>query len=130
MSTNKTQHYALHSWLPQDEFHVTEINENFTGVDTELAVLAATVPGVRYGTYQGTGYGNPLTIELGAAPKVVFVCYSTGARGNSNGYAYAGMMVEGATHAALTLTDTGFIVDTKSNSLFNETYTYFYCALI
>ena len=39
MSTNKTQNYQLHSWTPEDEFHLTEINENFTGVDTELAVL-------------------------------------------------------------------------------------------
>ena len=39
MSTNKTPNYELHSWVPQDDFHLTEINENFTGLDSELAAL-------------------------------------------------------------------------------------------
>ena len=41
MSTNKTPNYELHSWVPQDDFHLTEINENFTGLDSELAALDA-----------------------------------------------------------------------------------------
>ena len=36
MSTNKTTHYQLHSWHPDDEFHVAEINENFTKLDSQL----------------------------------------------------------------------------------------------
>lgn len=42
MSTNKTQNYQLHSWLPEDEFHLTEINENFTALDTALKNEAQT----------------------------------------------------------------------------------------
>lgn len=41
MSTNKTPNYELHSWVPQDDFHLSEINENFTGLDSELAALDA-----------------------------------------------------------------------------------------
>ena len=40
MSTNKTQNYQLHSWLPEDEFHLTEINENFAALDTALKAEA------------------------------------------------------------------------------------------
>ena len=36
MSTNKTQNYRLHSWVPQDEFHVSEVNENFALLDAVL----------------------------------------------------------------------------------------------
>ncbi len=40
MSTNKTTNYQLHSWLPSDEFHLTEINENFTALDAALKAEA------------------------------------------------------------------------------------------
>ena len=40
MSTNKTPNYDLHSWVPQDDFHMTEINENFTKLDTALKTEA------------------------------------------------------------------------------------------
>ena len=36
MSTQKTQHYQLHSWVPEDDFHLTEINENFAKLDGKL----------------------------------------------------------------------------------------------
>ena len=42
MSTNKTPNYDLHSWVPQDDFHMTEINENFTKLDTALKTEAQT----------------------------------------------------------------------------------------
>ena len=40
MSTNKTPNYDLHSWVPQDDFHMTEINENFAKLDTALKTEA------------------------------------------------------------------------------------------
>lgn len=40
MSTNKTQNYNLHSWVPEDDFIRSEFNENFTGIDTALKTLA------------------------------------------------------------------------------------------
>ena len=42
MSTNKTPNYDLHSWVPQDDFHMTEINENFAKLDTALKTEAQT----------------------------------------------------------------------------------------
>ena len=42
MSTNKTPNYDLHSWVPQDDFHMTEINENYTKLDTALKTEAQT----------------------------------------------------------------------------------------
>ncbi len=40
MSTNKTQHYHLHAWAAGDNFLRTEINENFTALDTALKTEA------------------------------------------------------------------------------------------
>ena len=42
MSTNKTQNYNLHSWLPTDEFHLSEVNENFDLLDAALKAEAQT----------------------------------------------------------------------------------------
>ncbi len=40
MSTNKTQNYNLHSWVPEDDFIRSEFNDNFTGIDTALKTLS------------------------------------------------------------------------------------------
>lgn len=40
MSTNKTQNYNLHSWVPEDDFLRSEFNENFTGIDGALKALS------------------------------------------------------------------------------------------
>ncbi len=40
MSTNKTQNYNLHSWVPEDDFIRSEFNENFTGIDAALKSLS------------------------------------------------------------------------------------------
>ena len=36
MSTNKTQNYQLHSWVKEDTFLMSEMNENFTTLDGKL----------------------------------------------------------------------------------------------
>ena len=40
MSTNKTQNYNLHSWVPEDDFLRSEFNDNFTSLDTALKSLS------------------------------------------------------------------------------------------
>lgn len=40
MSTNKTQNYNLHSWVPEDDFLRSEFNDNFTGIDAALKSLS------------------------------------------------------------------------------------------
>lgn len=40
MSTNKTQNYQLHGWAAEDEFLRTELNANFTKLDTALKAEA------------------------------------------------------------------------------------------
>lgn len=36
MGTNKTEHYGLHQWVPEDDFLRTDFNENFEKLDTAL----------------------------------------------------------------------------------------------
>ena len=36
MGTNKTEHYGLHQWVPEDEFLRTDFNENFEKLDSAL----------------------------------------------------------------------------------------------
>ena len=59
MSTNKTQNYQLHSWLPEDEFHLTEINENFAALDTALKTEATAAAAGR------TGLNTALSGQIG-----------------------------------------------------------------
>lgn len=40
MSTNKTQNYNLHSWVPEDDFLRSEFNDNFTSLDSTLKTLS------------------------------------------------------------------------------------------
>ena len=62
MSTNKTQNYQLHSWVPEDKFLRAEINENFARLDGSARVVV--------GSYEGDGAAER-TISLGFQPKVV-----------------------------------------------------------
>ena len=36
MGTNKTEHYGLHQWVPEDDFLRTDFNENFEKLDSAL----------------------------------------------------------------------------------------------
>lgn len=49
MSANKTPNYALHSWEPEDEFHLSEINENFSALDSAVKSEADTARAAREG---------------------------------------------------------------------------------
>lgn len=85
MSTNKTQNYQLHSWVPGDKFLRAEMNENFTKLDTASRVST--------GTYTGDGQADR-TISLGFTPKLVLVIDQDGRLRQTND-SYGGLTVPG-----------------------------------
>ncbi|MDE6107269.1 MAG: hypothetical protein K2F83_01160 [Oscillospiraceae bacterium] len=125
MSTNKTPNYQLHSWLPSDEFHLTEINENFTLLDAALKseagsreAIAADL-GTRYrimlGTYvggQSINHDTPQRIELGVKP-IALLLYSTYSFSDSSSR-YGGLICcDYDLRGSVTMDDTGFTVQNQ-----------------
>ena len=74
MSTNKTQNYQLHSWVPEDKFLRAEINENFTKLDGSARVVM--------GSYTGDGVDSR-QITLGFQPRAVLVFNANGQTSSS-----------------------------------------------
>lgn len=147
MSTNKTPNYQLHSWLPEDEFHLTEINENFTKLDaslkseataaTQKANALETALGQRVrmvtGSYTGKTTDNkssqPATVvTLGFHPKAVlaFVIEKP-----YSGPLFSCLAIAGDSRGAITITDTGFsAINTSLDVMMNYINTsYHYIAL-
>lgn len=105
MSTNKTQNYNLHSWLPTDEFHLSEVNENFDLLDAALKAEAQTAARGRsalsaqmagkgelvVGSY--TGNGAPTQeIIVGHKIKAILIETTKGERPDHGSlYAYGGL---------------------------------------
>ena len=115
MSSNKTQNYQLHSWLPQDEFHLTEINENFAALDAALKAEAGsrealtTLLNSRVRMVAGSYVGQGKTmahINLGFKPKAVVIMSTRLFITNSNLFFLA--VENGYAESAAKLTDTGF----------------------
>ncbi|MCM1297697.1 MAG: hypothetical protein NC311_19340, partial [Muribaculaceae bacterium] len=121
MSTNKTPNYALHAWTPQDEFHLTEINENFAALDAG-AVRAIT------GFYTATG--QDLEVDVGCPIRALLIFASGGARGGDNA-AYATLTVRDRQGSVVKLTDTGFSVAYSTSVLPGFSgRVYYYLALV
>jgi len=97
MSTNKTQNYQLHGWASEDEHLRTELNANFTKLDTALKAEETARAGaistlntalgkkaeVVTGRYTGNGQQDR-TITLGFTPKAVLVMREDGYMGTSS----------------------------------------------
>ena len=114
MSTNKTQNYNLHSWLPADDFLRTEINENFTKLDTALSGLLSA------GAYTGDGRGQR-TVSLGFTPRAVLVMSQDGSTrnyyGNNGGLALSSAPVLLGSVQVVSIVEGGFrVVSTTSGS--------------
>jgi hypothetical protein len=92
MSTNKTENYQLHSWEAGDDFLRTEMNENFSLLDSNLAGKAGVVTGTYTGTYEGSDTPELADqfIDLGFTPKAVLVMPETG---SMSGY-YGGLALQ------------------------------------
>ena len=140
MSSNKTTNYNLHSWLPEDDFLRTEINENFAKMDTALKTAADALNAlVVTGTYTGDGQESQF-IAMGFRPRVLFVSTYRGFVSYSysgTSYHYGGMALadypvnrNGAN--IISTEPAGFQVykNTEIRSLTNEDKTvYYYTAL-
>ncbi len=122
MSTNKTPNYSLHSWLGTDEFHVSEVNENFTLLDAALrqetealkTALEAKVK-VLTGAYTGSGQTEPTRVTLGTKPRALIVMMYPTYGADSIRWAVA---APGNTFRdSFTFDDTGFTVRHNGNSL-------------
>ena len=118
MSTNKTQNYALHSWLPTDDFQLSEVNQNFAALDAALWTLTE-VTGSYVGTYDGSGNETPTQVSLGFRPKAVLVL-SNAYQLDGAGFDAISLALDGVATGDLTITDTGFI----ARNCFNRTENY------
>ena len=138
MSTNKTQNYNLHSWLPADDFLRTEINENFTKLDAALSALSAEKARAVVGVYTGDGAAERM-ISLGFSPIAVWVVENHSWLYVS-GLIYGGLAVPGGPvrsserepNRAVELTEGGILIRyINSNKLNTNTqnYTYHYLAI-
>ncbi len=133
MSTNKTTHYQLNQWEPEDKVLRTEFNQDNAKLDSALtqaaqerAELQAAIPKIVTGTYEGNGAASR-AIPLDFAPRAVLVCTQAGLTysPNASGYMFGGLALPGkpASHRykrgtaypyeyypGVELTDTGFTV--------------------
>ena len=125
MSTNKTQNYNLHSWLPDDDFQLSEINENFAAIDGVLSALPQKLEAV-VGFYVGNGEENR-HIELGRRPFAVHVEMSNGIRGG-NEYSTLGGLAFGESGIGryLIIDDTGFTLYADSYGRLNASNRKYY----
>ena len=124
MATNTSEHLGLHLWEPTDQVLRTELNQNWTKIDTavnaaqetaEAAQSAAEQRPYVIGSY--TGNGGTQSITLGFQPSFVII---TAQPANSRDTAF--IAVSGGSEAASTLsfTETGFTVMVTPTSY--ETY--------
>ena len=114
MSTNKTTNYQLHSWVPEDTFLLSEMNENFEKLDEALnrevkklgEDLEGTLKAVT-GSYQGDGEKSR-DIALDGKPLAVIVEERGGYR--TSGVSIMGGLItrEMALGSGVQITDTGF----------------------
>ena len=136
-----TENFGLHQWVPEDDFLRTDFNTDFQKIDaaikgvetaantalalkadkTELtqacAALDAAKCGVLTGSYTGNG-ANARTIDLGCAPRAVFVNDEMA-------------VPETSSNAILSLKPNGFQVRSNLGTSTNESGTnYCYLALV
>ena len=140
MSTNKTPNYQLHSWTPDDEFHVSEINENFTKLDAAVkeeaqaaatgrsalntAIQAETAarsqamskrPEVVFGRYKGDGSNRHF--DLDRAPAAVHISIEAGTD--------SGIFIgDSGSKYGVTVDDTGFSLVAQCFNNVTRYYTY------
>jgi len=124
---NYTENYQLPQWEKTDRIMMEDFNEAMLKLDGSVRVVC--------GTYVGNSAASR-SINLGFAPKAVFVCTDGGftATDNSSKYLYGGLALKGhplqrSGVTALQLTDSGFSLYSPSDYLrinqSNTNYHYF-----
>ena len=84
MSTNKTQNYQFHAWAPEDEHLRTELNANFTKLDTALkAEETARAAAAQNEAAARTAAVNALNTAVGKKAEVVTGFYIGATTANS-----------------------------------------------
>ena len=110
MSSQKTEHYQLHKWEPGDDFLREEFNENFTKLDASARMTV--------GAYTGD-CASSRVIDLGFAPRAVFVITDGGMLGSApgtyhveGGLALPGhpLKLQGSATQVMELTGAGFTI--------------------
>ena len=134
MSTNKTQNYGLHSWVPEDNFQLSEINENFAHIDALLMGKGRWVTGVYAGDSTPT-----VEYDLGGEIMFLFLENAKGIRSSTaNSMTISGLSPPGHPlqyngKVAVELDGSKFILhyslETNINSP-NHTYYYLACVKI
>ena len=82
MSTNKTDHFELHSWVPEDNFQLSEINENFDKLDASARMILGIYTGNQLSYYKTPQH---ISVDLGGRiPKAVFLMGCRGGFATSN----------------------------------------------
>ena len=79
----KTENYNLNQWEPTDHIRREDFNADNTAIDAALGALSTAAAGfgnchIAAGSYNGTGtYGSssPTTLEVGFAPRLVFIYF-------------------------------------------------------
>ncbi len=126
MSSQKTEHYQLHQWQPQDEVRRTEFNENFQLLDGAVRLVC--------GAYKGDGEATRF-IDLGATPRAVWVTgINNDESGVNGGLAFPGIPSTYGAYAlkVVTVEEGGFNVyfHSSPNITSNSGGTHHYIALI
>lgn len=111
MSTNKTQNYQLHAWVPGDDFLLSEFNANFAAIDGLLAEMPINKKlKIAVGSYLGDNIRNRV-IELGFRPKAVALACITNRHIPINT-----ICLDGVENYSVAVVDRGFAV----SDYFNE----------
>ncbi len=127
MSSQKTEHYQLHQWQPQDSVLREEFNANFTALDESVRIV--------FGSYVGDRQATRF-IDLGATPRAVLLM---GPNNNSNntdgGLAFPGVpAVYGAdNYKVLSVEEGGFNVYYRTSPYVESnsgSYAHYYIAFI
>ena len=108
MSTNKTEHHALHAWEPEDDFLLSEFNENFAAIDGLLGEMPHNKKlRIAAGSYVGTT-ASTQAVVLGFRPRAVCVTRRGGADQHN-------LSIDGAEDNNCSISDSGFTVSGMLN---------------
>lgn len=124
----KTEHYQLNQWEASDRVLREDFNSDNAKIDAAIESVRTAALQLFVGSYTGDGTADR-TIDLGRAPKAVYVCAENGQILSSGRY-YGGLAVPGhpvwienPQLTVLEVCSTGFIVHYRYNDPY-KTYAY------
>lgn len=119
---NKTEHYQLNQWDPEDDFLRTDFNEDNAKIDAALGSKC----GVVFGTYVGDGTASR-TISIGFTPDILYTCTQHGNAGSPSGsqMIYGGLCAPGHPVGGnvITIVENGFRLTHNDNAFLRPNLT-------